>query len=290
MEYLGYLLILLFSVLNLCESIVVKRYAHRHGSGGPILNSITALFALVFFLVTDKGGFFVPDGMIYYAMANAVFYAAGFHLTFVAFKCGPFGLTKLLSTFSLLFPIFYGIFVLKEEGGYMIYLCIAMIFVSVFLINQKKSNAESVTGISLKWFICIFFSVVSNGFISIITRAQQIRFDDACSNEFSVFSLAGAFILMMVLGFITERDKMGRVFKSGTLYGAAAGIFNGAKNFITLAIYLYLPLSVISPIKSGLNIVLTFATALLIYKERYTLRQTVGVALGAAAVIILALK
>jgi drug/metabolite transporter (DMT)-like permease len=223
-------------------------------------------------------------------MANAVFYAAGFHLTFVAYRCGPFGLTKLLSTFSLLFPIFYGIFALDEEGGYIVYVCIALIFLSVFLVNQKKSNSDESIKISLKWFICILLSVISNGCISIITRSQQIRFDNACSNEFSVFSLAGAFILMMVLGFITERDKMGRVFKAGTLYGAAAGIFNGAKNFITLAIYLYLPLSVISPIKSGLNIVLTFATALLIYKERYTARQMLGVALGAAAVILLALQ
>ena len=74
------------------------------------------------------------------------------------------------------------------------------------------------------------------------------------------------------------------------LYGAAAGIANGAKNFVTLFIYLYLPLSTVSPIKTGLGILITFLTSLLYYKEKYSRRQLIGVVIGTVAVVMLAIK
>ena len=77
--------------------------------------------------------------------------------------------------------------------------------------------------------------------------------------------------------------------RNGTLYGATAGLFNGAKNLATVFIYLYLPLSTVSPMITGLGIFLTFLTSLVFYKEKYTKPQLVGVALGATAVILLAL-
>lgn len=84
-----------------------------------------------------------------------------------------------------------------------------------------------------------------------------------------------------------DRDKLGRVIKTGSLYGFGAGILNGAKNFLTLVIYLYLPLSIVSPLKMGLSLVGSFAVAFLMYKEKYTKKQLLGVAIGAAAIIIL---
>jgi drug/metabolite transporter (DMT)-like permease len=290
MQYVGYLLILLYSALNLCESIIVKRCANKHGNGGMIFNSIICLFALCFFLITDEGGFYIPSGMPIYAVLNSIFYASGFYLTFVAYRIGPFGLTKLISTFSLLFPILYGILFLEEQPGVTTYIGLVMILSAVFIINYKKSSETDRSGISAKWLVCVLVSVISNGCISIMTRAQQIKFDNSCSNEFSVFSLAGAFLILLIIGVITDRGRLGGILRHGMLYGAAAGIANGAKNFVTLFIYLYLPLSTVSPIKTGLGILITFLTSLLYYKEKYSRRQLIGVVIGTVAVVMLAIK
>ena len=92
---------------------------------------------------------------------------------------------------------------------------------------------------------------------------------------------------LAAIGFIVDRDKLGTVLKKGSLYGFGAGVLNGAKNFLTLVIYLYLPISIISPVKMGLGIVGSFAIAFLFFKEKYTKKQLLGVALGVAAIIIL---
>ena len=287
---IGYLLIVIFTLINLGESVVVRTYARRYGDGGFMMNAITAFFAAMFFLITDKGGFNAPIEMLPLAAINICLYGAGFYFMYVSFKCGPYGLTCLISGFALLFTIFYGILILKENTTPLTYVGIAMILVAMVFINYKKQNDEDKQkSLSLKWILSLTVSLVANGFIGILTRMQQIRFNDTCSNEFQFISIGGAFVLLAILGVTIDRNKLRNVLNKGMLYGAAAGILNGAKNFLTLVIYLYLPLSVISPTKAGMSIIATFTMALLFYKEKYTKLQYLGVILGASAVILLAL-
>ena len=284
---IGYLLILLFTLINLGESVIVRTYARRHGSGGLFLSAITSLFASVFFIVTDKGGFYVPTEMLILAIINACLIGVGFYGTFVAYQSGPYGFIRLIAGFYLVFTIFYGIVFLKEPTNALTYIGIAMVIAAMVLINYKKSDGKTEKSRSFKWLIWILLSTIANGFIGIITRYQQIRFDDACSNEFQFISFFGGFVFLAVIGFIVDRDKLSTVLKKGALYGFGAGVLNGAKNFLTLVIYLYLPISVISPVKMGLGLIGSFAIAFLCYKEKYTKKQLIGVALGVVAIIIL---
>ena len=287
---LGYLLMLLYSVLNILESMVVKAYAVRHKSGGMVMNAVIAFFSALFILFTiiKEGRFNVPLEMLPYAIVNCLLYAAGFYFAFLAYRVGPYGLTRLLSTFSLLFPIFYGIFFLSEPTNVFTYLGIAMIFASMILLNCSDSKNDE-GKISLKWLIYIAITVLSNGFISILVKMQQLKFNNACDNEFLLISIGGSFVLLAIIGLIMDRDKIGTVLRKGTLYGLLAGLCNGAKNFVSVLVLLLLPVSVVSPTKVGISTVLTFVVAILIYRERYSIWQKIGVLLGAVAVVLLAL-
>ena len=286
---IGYLLILIFSFCHLGESIAVKEYAKRYGSGGMLMNAVIALFAALFFLLTDKNGFFVPSGMLPLALVNACLFAAGFYFTYVSFRIGPYGLTRLISSFSLLFGIFYGILFLKEPTTALSYIGFSLIALAMVLINYRPKKADEAGVVSPKWLLCLCISVAANGFIGILTRMQQIRFENACSNEFQFISIGGAFLLLLVLGLVTDRDKLKGVLKNGTLFGGGAGLLNGAKNLLTLAVYLYIPISAAGPIMTGLGMVLAYLAAILLYKEKYTVLQKLGVAAGAVAVVLLAL-
>ena len=251
----GYLLILLITALNLGESIIITEYGKRHSSGGMLMNAVIALFAGLFFLITDTDGFYAPPAMIPYALINMLLYAAGFYLTFLAFKIGPYGLTRLISSFSLLIPIFYGLFFLNEEASWLTYTGIAMIIAAMFLLKltpgkegEEKPKKEA---FSFKWLVCIVTSTVANGFIAILTKMQQIKFDNACSNEFQMISIGGSFVMLAAIGLMTERNNLKNVLKNGTLYGIGAGLCNGAKNFAVILVYLFLPISTVSPIKTS---------------------------------------
>lgn len=288
-DEMGYFLVLLYCLFNLGEGILVKNYAKKHGSGGMLMNAIIAIFSFFFFLVSDRGGFYSPKEMIPLAIINALLYATGFYLTYIAYQCGSFGLTRLISSFSLLISVFYGIFFLNEEATVLTYIGIALTFVAILLINYQKGESGEVPTASFKWLFCILISTLANGFISVLTRYQQIKFDNTCSNEFLSISLGGSFVILALIGIITERKNLAYIARHGSLCGLACGLLNGAKNLTTVFIYLFLPLSVFSPMQLGIGMILTFLSAFIIYKERYTPSQLVGVALGASAVILLAL-
>ena len=293
----GYLLIVVFTVLQLMESVFVRSYGKRHGEGGLLMNAVIAFFAAAFFFVNDlliaRNGFYFPGEMIPIALVNALLYAAGFYSAYVAFMIGPYGLTRLISSFSLMFPIFYGIFVLKEETDIFTYLGIGLIISAMVLINlkkkQKTDEEKDENGVSLKWLIYMITCVFSNGFIAILTRTQQIKFNDACSNEFQMISIGGSFLILLVRGLITDRDKLKYIMKKGILYGAGSGLCCGIKNFVLLAVYLFLPLSTVSPLKTGMSMIASFLFAVLFYKEKYSIKQKIGVVCGVLAVVILAL-
>lgn len=292
---MGYLLILLFTVLSIGESMVIKAYAKKYSTGGMLMNAIICLFACLFYVGKDlifDTGFNVPSEMIPLALINSVLYAAGFYLMFLAFKVGPYGLTSLIAKFALLFPIFYGIFFLNDPTTPLTYIGIALIVAAMFFMNYSggKSGMQvrHGSGISFKWLLFSIVSLVANGFISILTKMQQLKFDKVCDNEFQMISTGGAFILLLIIGLIIDHADIKEILKHGTLYGLASGAFNGAKNLTQLAIFPLLPLSVISPTKTGVGLVLSFLVSLVFYKEKYTKIQIIGVALGAAAVIILA--
>ncbi|MBQ6823311.1 MAG: EamA family transporter [Clostridia bacterium] len=282
-------MIFLNTVLAQGEGMIVRGYARRHGNGGMMMNAITALFASLFFLVTDKGGFNVPPAMLPLALLNACLFGAGFYFTYVAYRIGPYGLTRLLSGFYVLFTVFYGIVVLKEPTTPWIYLGIVLILVAMVLINGVKAAKEKEKGVSVKWLLSVLISLAANGFIGILTRMQQLKFENACSNEFQFISIGGSFVFLALLSLLSERKDLRRVLKTGSLYGLCTGVLNGAKNFITLAVYLYLPLSVVSPMSMGLGFLATFATAIFLYKEKYTLQQYIGIGIGVVAILLLSI-
>ena len=289
METIGFLLILLWLALNLGESIVVKRYATRHSSGGMLMNGVICLFACIFFFLTDKDGFSMPIELLPYGLCSMACYAAGFYTMLLAYRYGPYGLTTLLAKFSLLFPIIYGIVVLREETSWLTYVGLGLMLFSVMLLKPEEKGDERKHTFSVKWIVTLSVSIISNGLISVLTKMQQVRFDNATSNEFLVLSLGGAALFLLCGGLVIEGHYLKDFLKQGLLYGAAAGLFNGGKNLTVIFIYLFLPLSVVSPVKSCLGTVITFLTATFLYKEKYSTKQKAGVLLGAIAAVAFAL-
>ena len=284
---IGMIIILLGLIMHQIETIIVKNYGKKHGQGGMFFNAIICLFAMIYFFITDKNGLLFPKGIWIYGIVNSIMYATGFYTGYAAYKTGSFGFTKLFVSFSAIFSIFYGIIFLKEPTSVIMYIAIAMIFLSVFLMNYQKDGDSGKNKISVKWIIYIILTVLSNAFISIIGRMQYGVYGDTYKNEFLIISLAGGAISLLILGAILERDSFKYTVKHGFLYGAGAGVCNGINNLLLLVAYNYLPISFISPVRTGIGIILGFIISILLYKERFTRRQLISAGIGIAAVILM---
>ncbi len=290
---IGMIYIFAGTFVHQLEAIVVKNYGKKYGKGGMFFNAFLCLFAVVYFvasdLILDKSGFQLPPEILLCGGLTSLLYAAGFYAAYVAYACGSFGLTRFYSSFGGVLTIVYGIAVLGETTGPFFYPAIVFNFLALFLI-QYKAAKDSEARFSMKWLVSMLVNVLSNVAIGIVNKWQQDHFEGQYRNEYLTVIFIGSALVLLVLGFLYERDSFKVTIKHGMLYGMAAGLLNGMNNVFGLAVYYYLPISFVSPFKGGLGMLATFILAVLLYKEKFTVRQYIGAAIGVAAIVLMNIK
>ena len=302
---IGMALILLFQFFHLGESVIVRASSKKHGSGGYMFNALISMFAMIFHivfeLVTDKNGLYFPGGLWLYGIISGLMFAGGFYFMFKALALGSFILTQMIAGFSFIIPMAYGAFFLNEPFTIFTGIGLALTIFAVLLTSFSKiktqkakaqeegNEAQNTNLFSVKWLIYTLLSALCNGGIAIISRAQQLEFNDQCSREFLAISLGVSFLFLLTMALSTNIKESGNIFKKTIGYATGAGIFNAAKNIVNLFIYLFIPLTLLSPIKAGISKAFGFFVSVFLYKEKFTKLQLIAILLGLVAVVITSL-
>lgn len=264
---------------------MIKKYNARHSAGGMLFTGIISLFALFFFVVSDKNGFNLPVGMLPLAFTYGIIYCISYFLTFVTLAWGSFTLSMLIISYSLVFPILYGVIFLHEQVS--VFTCIGFILLMISLFFVRGKGNEKEKKFSVKWLISVIVVTLGNGLLAIIQKIQQIRFNNECNNEFMIIGLAFSTAVLLTGGIIADRKQLKEIVRYGIPYAGTAGVANGINNLLTIIVNNMLPLSVVSPVGSGMKIVISFLSATVLFKEKYLKRQVIGVGVGVAALVFL---
>ena len=282
---MAYLLIILKSIANISEGILIKKYNAKHSAGGMFFTGIISLFALAFFLISDKNGLYFPADMFPYAIAYGLIYCISYFLTFLALACGSFTLSMLIISYSLVFPILFGIIFLQESVSAFTIFGFILLMISLFFVRENKDEKDN--KFSVKWLIAIIIVTLGNGLLAIIQKMQQIKFSNECNNEFMIIGLAVSASTLLIGSIIKDRKQFKEIIRCGIPYAGAAGVANGINNLLTITVNNLLPLSIVSPVCSGMKIVVSFLSATVLFKEKYMKRQIFGVGIGVVALIFL---
>ena len=191
----------------------------------------------------------------------------------------------LIISYSLVFPILFGIIFLHEPVSAFTCIGFVLLMISLFFVRENKDEKE--TKFSVKWLISIIIVAVGNGALAIIQKIQQIKFNNECNNEFMIIGLAVSAAVLLTGGIIRDRKQLKEIMRYGIPYAAASGVANGVNNLLTIAVNNLLPLSIVSPVFSGMKIVISFLSGKILFKEKYMKRQVVGVGLGVIALVFL---
>lgn len=285
---LAMILAVLGTGVHQIEGIMIKKYNSKHKDGGFIFVAMLSFFSMLFFLITDKGGLIFPIEMIPYGIIAGFFYCMASFLTYVALGIGSFVLTNLFLSYSLLFSVGYGLFFLKEEVTVFTYVGLLLLFIAIFLVRSgnAKEREKGKGMISVKWVLSVVLSVLGSGMFGVMQKLQQVKFERSCDNEFMIVTLGFSTLTLLIVGLIMNGKEFFYILRHGSLYAGAAGISNGATNLLTLIANALVSLSIAAPIRSGVKIVMSFLISVLIFRERLTRKQTVGVILGTAALIL----
>ena len=266
------------------EQLLSKEYNTKAKAVNvPLFTAVSVFCALLFFVANSGGKLSFTAALIPYSLGFAAAFGTASATAIFAIKTGPLSVTALLSSYSLLIPTFYGILFLHDPVRPTLFIGLAALLISLFLINFKKNEALHFEPV---WIVYVILAFISNGMCSTIQKMQQIRFDGGYKNEFMILALAVVTAVLWILGLARPGNK-GEMLRPCLKYGVIKGFANGFMNYLVMVTSALLPNSVLFPSISAGGIVLTFICALVLYKEKLSVTQYIGYALGTASVVLL---
>ena len=282
----------------LLGGIFVKHFCNRYSkrlSDDFLYTATLGIVAAVTLLCLGGFGhassFTVILGVIFGAVTalQSVTYVAAFH-------CGPMSYTSVIISFSTIMSALSGVLFFDEELGISQIVGIALMLAS-FVLAAKSDNGEKKA--NLKWLGLCLISFLGCGSIGIMQKIHQSSdFKDELSAfliiAFATLSLL-CYLIVLVLrrlekargGYKQEKERDGRETLRVILIMVAAGICTALNNKFNLYLSGVIPSAIFFPIVNGGGLVLTTIAALVIFKERLTLKQWIGIGIGIVSVVLL---
>lgn len=195
---------------------------------------------------------------------------------------GPMNLTLLVTTSSMIIPTMSGIFF--GEVFSIAKLCIVLILIGFIYVAISKSDNIKV---NKKWFLFCFFAFIFQGTIGIL---QKIHQSSRYKTEVSGF-LCIAFICAIVFCFLRNRgcDRKITLDKKTVFIGLICGGCTFGMNYINLKLSGLLPSQLFFPLINGSAIILSSLMSMIVFKERLSKKQTVGLVGGIICLIAICL-
>ena len=295
-------LFVLGSVITMVSANTAKKAFNK---GCPLFFCfLCCLFADIVFLFSSGFKFDFNAKIITYSLMFALCFSLSNVCTTFALKFGSLSITGLVMSYSLIIPTFYGIIILGENTSVFFYIGLILLFVSAFLINFKpksrtpiaeEKNGDKVEKVkkvknvrqTVKWIVFIALAFIANGFCSVVQTAQQKAFNGNYKSEFMLIALTVASFSIFIISLFTEKRSIKAGGKKAIILGLICGISTGLLNLFVMFSVNYLPSSLIFPLISGGNLLLTFIVAKILFKEKFEPLRYVGFAFSIVAVVLL---
>lgn len=284
---INYLLLITVIVLVNAQNIFQKQFGNKKE------NNYTNYFLQYVFVMLLSA--FIVLGVFYifnfsfcletlaYSSVFAVTFCISAFSGYKALTCGPMCLTSMLSSFSLIVPLIFGFLFLKESISTLGVVGLVLLIASWFLVNKTKKGEK----INKKWLFYIIVNVISNGGNSTIQKLHQIN----VKGDYTIcFQFIAMFISVIIFGSLLlfkKKTNFIAFFKNGGYLSSFSGIANAVLNVSMLYLAINMKAVILYPVVSAGGVVISFLTALIIYRERLKKLQYLGSILGLISIILL---
>lgn len=232
---------------------------------------------------------------IIYALTLSVLTVCAQCFYMLAFKTGAVSLSTTIFNFNIVIPILFTIIFRGEKISVFKIIGFVLVAVALLLMPSNDKDESSKKGIrtSKKWFFIIIIATVSVGLSSLV---QNIFAKSQVSDEAEVFTALNyvfssvfCFALLPILKIKVKEPLYKSDLKINVgliLIGLVLGVYNLC-NVLAQAI---IPATVYFPTICGLQIFTAVITSSIMFKERPSLKQLLGIIATILAVVVINLR
>lgn len=283
----------------LLVAVIKKIYTARSSGSLTSIHFFNALGGLVSAVVLFLWGGF-GECSLYTLVLGALFgvvTSLQYIFTMKALQLGPLSYTTVISAFSTVITAISGMMFFGEDPiGVPQIIGIVLMLLSFFFAVEKKDNEKKG---SIVWLIFCILCFIMSGGIGLMQKIHQSSEYKGELNAFLVVAFAVSFIFSVTLMLISksrektpiiEKTEGGRINWFFIALMIFSGIFVAVNNKLNLYLSGVMDSAVFFPLVNGGHLVLTTLTAVVIFREKLTVKQWIGVAVGILSVLFLCLS
>ena len=220
----------------------------------------------------------------------------------IALSMGRMTLTVIINNFGMLVPMLVSIVFLDERFTPLIGVGAALALVSLCLtvVNKSKKGEKSKNnGEGVVWLVLVLLVFLTNGLASVSQKlyTTNINMDlppleklDVVGEFICIAYLIAAVEAFIVFAFLVPKDKkkgIKLVSKNTVLIGCGVGAALGVFQCVNTFGMSLIPGAIYYPAYNcGTSLLLALIGAVL-FKERFTVRQYIGIGIGVVAILLL---
>ncbi len=263
-------------------------YARKVRDGNQFIYTACVSLASFLFFTCYNGFQFHFDA---YTLRMAFFFAISYCACVVgelySVKYGPIALSSIFFSLSLMIPTFFGVIFWGESIGVTFFIGILLVCASIVFMCLKESDEPQVK-ITGKWIGFVLLACIPNGLCSILQTYHQKTGGEPFKSEFMMIAMAIVATSNIIAACLTQGRGVLRQFKNGWI-AFAGGVMNAVLNLgvMLLASRGVIGQSIFFPVISVGSMALVYVASLLIFHEKLSKWQNIGVALGVAAIVLL---
>lgn len=252
-------------------------------------NSVCTVAIAVLFLISgglgDFDAFSVIMGVL---MGFTVAFSIQFNIQ--AYTVGPFSYTTVIVALGAVIPTLSGpLFFGDVPLSLAQWLGIALMIVCIILSPDKSKNDGNKANV--KWLVLSLSASVINGLIGIIQKAHQTN--QAAKDEMPALLISCFLTASLISGiiYLKEKKKSKTQMSALTLKKLIAlpiitGVVFAFPHSLNLWLAGALPTAVMFPVVNLCPMMLTMISAVVIFKERLSKSQWIGIAVGIASTVL----
>lgn len=285
------------AVLGCTKVLVQGRCSRNHLSSLSdciVFNSILFLAtALTIALLFPIGGFDLPT-VLWAVVAGVCALSYQFFYT-LSLRTGPVSLTVMLCNLNIFITVGFCILV-YHDTVYVTHLIGIVFMILTLIFSRAEKSGEQEKKASAKWIVYLVLAFLSTGICSTIQRyfVASVRPDDggASVSFLLILYLVGTLLSIPVFLILKGKEKsdVPRQWKPILFYGALTGIVLALFQRLNMYVTSVTDGTFMMPTYSGLQTVMMTLVGVLIFHDKLSRRQLLGVLFGVVCVICMNLR
>lgn len=201
---------------------------------------------------------------------------------------GPFSYSTVILSLSSIIPALSGLFFGETIS---IVQCIGILLMAVCIMLSPEASApkeEKKTGI--KWILLCAVSAIGSGGVGVAQKFHQSS--SVHGDEWAAFLLSGFLVSSLLSAgflFINKQPKNKEQYRITKIWilPAVVGIIFAFQHSINLFLVGKLEAIIVFPLVNLLPMILSIVTGFMLFKERLSLKRTVGLLVGILSCVLL---